>query len=346
MTATAPPQSRSAVPSETAPHDNSRTNENLTKGSTSKAGRKFTLWIRTPVKRGQHLNDYLFNRALHCAHAGATPDSTAKMLHRLVADQPLRPGEIKRQVQRAFKMVRGTNGKVGDYQSSAKWPLPDADAVVKFVELAPRTVADMIAASPAAPPDHPLDVLRQLHGAKDHELLCLGLTPTGGFSTLTFAQWEERRTEIPQRQMVVPNLMRAPHAVNFEGNLTQRCRNNSCGEGGQRFVVLEMDIDPDDDAAVRLGMAPPDICATLILRAVNLQKLRMVVHSGSKSCHAWIDVAGLPQSDINGFFHTWCRFYGDKAGRLPEQQFRNPQAYRADKKARQTVLWWNPEGTR
>ena len=338
---TAPPQSRSAAPFETAPLDAKPKHRALSK----KAAPTLTIWIKAPVNRGTGLNDWLFGRALHCAHAGATAESTAAMLHDQVGNQT-HPGEIKRQVERAYSKVRGTAGSVSNYQPAATWPSADHESIVRFVELKPRTVADVIAASPATPPDHPLDVLRQLHRADDDALLCLGQTPTGGFQTLTFAQWERRRDEIAQWEMCVPNLMSAPHAVNFDGHRSARCRNNSCGIGRQRFAVLDLDIRPDDESAVRLGMAPPDICATLILRAVNLHKLRAVVHSGSKSLHAWIDVAGLPQSDIDGFFRTWCRYGGDKAGRLPEQQFRLPGGYRADKGTRQTVLWWNPEGAR
>lgn len=267
------------------------------------------------------------------------------MLHDQVGSQT-RPGEIKRQVERAFAKVRGSAGTVGNYRPAPAWPVVDHDALARFVEIKPLTVADVVAASPATPPDHPLDVLRQLHTADDNALLCLGQTPAGGFQTLAFGQWERRRDEVARWEMCVPNLMSAPQAINFDGRRSARCRNNSCGIGCQRFAVLDLDIRPDDPAAERLGMVPPDICATLILRAVNLHKLRMVVHSGSKSLHAWIDVAGLTQEEVAGFFRTWCHYGGDKAGRLPEQQFRLPGGYRADKGTRQSVLWWNPEGAR
>jgi hypothetical protein len=344
MTTTAPPENANAAQQRTAPRE-TRTNENLSHSSRSTAGRKLEIWIRRPVTRGEQLNDWLFGRAQHCAHRGATIESTAEMLRSLVGDQT-RPGEIKRQVERAFAFVRGGKATVGDHKPAAKWPDPDDDAVVKFAELRPKTVQDAVDASPHRAPDHPLDVLRELHGADDDALLCLGEKPDGPFFTRTFGEWERRRSEIPRMQMVVPNLMRERRAINFEGNQSMRCRNNSCGFGGQRFVVLELDIKPDAPAAVRLGMAPPDICATLILRAVNLRKLRMVVHSMGKSLHAWIDVRGLSQDDINGFFRTWCRFYGDRRGSLPEQQFRLPQGYRADKAAVQRVLYFNPEGAR
>lgn len=343
MTTAAPPNANAAQ-SRTAPRE-SRTNENLTKGSTSTKARKLEIWIRRPVSRGEQLNDWLFGRAQHCAHRGATAESTAEMLRSLVGDQT-RQGEIKRQVERAFAFVRGAKTTVGDHKPAAKWPDPDDDAVVKFVELCPKTVQDVVDASPLPAPEHPLDVLRELHDADNNALLCLGENPDRAFFTRTFGEWERHRGEIPRMQMVVPNLMREQHAINFEGKRSMRCRNNSCGFGGQRFIVLELDIKPDAPAAMRLGMAPPDICATLILRAVNLRKLHMVTHSGGKSLHAWINVRGLSQDDINGFFRTWRRFYGDYRGALPEQQFRLPQGYRADKAAVQRVLYFNPEGAR
>jgi len=304
------------------------------------------VWIKAPVQRGERLNDWLYGRAFHLAKIGAKADSTAKLLADLVGSKA-RPGEIQRQVSRGYAAARGkatTVGAVPGGTSSAagQWPDLDHDAVVDFVGRHRATVADLASMSPHPAPEHPLDVLRTLHG--DDGLLCMAPSPLGGFETRTIGEWEDRRNQLPRWQMVVPNLMRARTGRTItDGTLSGRTRDNSCGLGNQRFLVVEFDIRHDAEAAVDLGMAPPDICASLILGKMNLQQIRMVVHSGGKSLHAWVAVKDLTQERIDRFYRAFCRFGADKAGRLPEQQFRLPQGYRADKAAVQRVIYWNPE---
>lgn len=348
MTTTAPPENRNAAPTGTTLHDSSRTNENLTKGSTSKAGRKFTVQIKRPVHRGDGLNDWLYRRAFHLAMEGATEDSTAKALHKLVADEA-RPGEIRRQVERAFRAAGVGAGRIGNLPTrpaKPKWPEPDQAALVRVWEDHPATVDELAALSPCPAPDHPLDVLRVLHGADDDALLCLGETPAGKFYTRTFSQWEHHRDVVTSYAMTVPNLMRAPFGVNDEGRPSGRCRDNSCGFGGQRFLVVELDISADAPVVAELGARPVDVCTAVILHKIGIHHVRMVVASGGKSLHAWVEAGGRTQEQIEQFYRVWRRFAADWRGSLPEQQFRLPQGFRADKGARQTVVYFNPEGAR
>jgi hypothetical protein len=318
------------------------------RGQTATPARKFTVPIKKPVRRGEGLNDWLYRQAFRLAMEGATAESTARALHKLVGEET-RPGELRRQVERAFHAARGAVGRVGNLGGKPPgpaWPRRDDGLLVRFWQDHPATVDDLAAASPRQAPDHPLDVLRELHDARDNELLCLGLTPTGGFKTLTLAQWEDRRGEIPQWQMVVPNLMRAREAINFDGNPSQRCRNNSCGEGGQRFLVIEYDLPPDAAVVRELGARTVDVCAALILHKIGLPRVRMVVHSGGKSLHCWITANGQTHEQIQRIYRVHCLFGGDWRGSLPEQQFRLPNGYRREKDAVQRVIYFNPEGTR
>ena len=344
---TAPPENRNAAPSGTTLHDSSRTNRNLTKDSRSTAGRKFTVPIKKPVHRGEGLNDWLYRQAFRLAMEGATAESTAKALHKLVGEET-RPGEIRRQVERAFRAARGAVGRVGDLGGKAPgpaWPLRDDGLLVRFWQDHPATVGDLAAASPRQAPDHPLDVLRELHGADDDALLCLGAEPCGPFATLPFGKWEKRRDEILRWEMTVPNLMRSTYGMT-EGRASSRCRDNSCGKGGQRFLVVEYDLPPHAEVVRELGARTVDVGAALILHKIGLPRVRMVVHSGSKSLHCWIAVNGQTHEQIQRIYRVHCLFGGDWRGSLPEQQFRLPNGYRREKDAVQRVVYFNPEGAR
>ena len=72
-------------------------------------------------------------------------------------------------------------------------------------------------------------------------------------------------------------------------------------------------------------------------------KLRMVVRSGGKSLHAWMDVHGMNAEELESLFRSLAPLGVDPRGRLPEQQFRLPNGYRREKQARQSVIYWNPQ---
>jgi hypothetical protein len=346
MTTAAPPGNANAAQQRTAPRE-TRTNEILPQHSRSTAGRKRTIWIKRLPHRGEGLNDRLYRTAFLLAMEGATAQSAAAVLHDQ-AGHEARPGEIKRQVERAFAHARGnstTVGALGGHRAPA-WPLRDDALLARFWEDHPATVEDLAALSPAPAPDHPLDVLCALHGADDDALICLGVEPTGPFYTRTLAEWQGRRDEIARWEMCVPNLMRTTWGTTTEGNTSSRCRDNSCGFGGQRFLVVEFDLPPHAAVVRELGAAAPDACAALIMDKIGLSAVRMVVHSGSKSLHAWLDAGGRTQDQIARFYRVWCTYGADWRGSLPEQQFRLPQGYRRDKAAVQRVVYWNPEGGR
>jgi hypothetical protein len=348
MTTTAPPENANAAQQRTAPRE-TRTNENLTKDSRSTAeGKRTTLVIKRLAHRGEGLNDSFYRRAFRFAMEGVTARSAAAVLHDL-AGHEAKPGEIQRQVERAYTHARGKCGSVGtlNCQRGPAWPLRDDGLLARFWEDHPATVDELAALSPHRAPDHPLDVLRALHGADDDALLCLGVEPTGPFSTRSFSQWEKQRGQIERWEMCVPNLMRSEWGMTKDTppQRSQRCRDNACEVGAQRFLVVEFDL-PPHAAVIRDGASAPDVCAALILHKIGLPHVRMVVHSASKSLHAWIETGGRTAEQIARFYRTWCLYGGDWRGSLPEQQFRLPGGWRADKNAAQRVVYWHPEGGR
>ena len=344
MIATAPPGNANAAQQRTAPRE-TRTNENLSQYSRSTAGHKRTVWIKRPVHRGEGLNDWLFRRAFHLAKEGATPQSAGEALAALVGHEA-KAGEIRRQVRRAFEQAAGAAGRVGNFPAAPAWPLRDDALLARFWQDHRATVEDLAALSPTPAPDHPLDVLCALHGADDDALICLGVEPTGPFYTRTLREWQGRRDEIARWEMCVPNLMRTTWGTTTEGNTSARCRDNSCGFGGQKFLVVEFDLPPHAAVVRELGATAPDVCAALIMDKIGLQHARMVVSSAGKSLHLWLDAGGRTQDQIARFYRVWCTYGADWRGSLPEQQFRLPQGYRRDKAAVQRVVYFNPEGGR
>jgi len=302
---------------------------------------KLRLTFKAPPARGEGLNDWLRDRAIEAAFAGATAQSTAEALSAILGPEAKR-GEIKRQVERGFRYALGGAGAVNAGPGRPKWPERDDAALLELLAERRSNVAELRDQSPHTAPDHPLDVLRAFHRPAADSWLCLNRTPTGTAETMTFEAWEARRAEIADWQMCVPNLMRSQSALNQEGQPSQRCRDNSCGMGAQRFLVLELDIRADSVACLESRMSPPDICASIIAR-LDRKALRMVVHSGGKSLHAWFEVPpATSQAAIEATLRRMCVVGADWRAVLPEQQFRLPQGWRADKGARQEVIFFDP----
>jgi len=293
-----------------------------------------------PTKRGENrVNRWMYYVGCRAAFNDCTPESAVRVIEKHLGHLA-RPGEIESQVENSFQWVKG-----GSKPSvSRSYGETNHDALVELVRKNKASIEDIKAASPHDAPDHPLDVLRELHplSGNGFEFLCLNQIPEGWADTLTFDQWERRRGEIPSFEMVVPNLMRCPSGTNKKGKPSSRCEANSCGKGGQRYIVMEFDILPDSKAAVALGMSPPDICASIILGKLADKRLRMVVHSGGKSLHAWLECRGKPQEFVEDLFTEFAPYGADSSGVRPEHQFRLPQGFRADKNAKQSVLYFNP----
>jgi len=116
-----------------------------------------------------------------------------------------------------------------------------------------------------------------------------------------------------------PNPMRCRLGTNLQGKASERCRDNV---GKRRFLVYES----DDES---LGF---DEKASLIrcLREKTDANLRMVVHSGGKSLHAFFD-ACEKEEDNWRFMSVAVKYGGDPDMYRPEQQSRLPNAIRLSK---------------
>jgi hypothetical protein len=322
---------------------------------------KLELKLDPCPKRGGGLNTWMFKTAAHLARHGVTM-SKAEEFIAIQAGDDARPGEVKHQVADGFEAalgsapVRTEDGrfKVISKPPQKKWPETDREQIAQVVKDTPATLEDIMLESPL-PPDatrHPIDVLAELHGAKGEEFLCIAPRPKSGFRTRKFKEWADdvqqrqragKHSVIQNWQMVVPNLMRAPVGTTKKGKTdSPRNRDNACAMDQMRFAVVEVDIPNEDPICASLGKTPPEICASVILGKLDRNKLRMVVRSGGKSLHAWMDVHGMNAEELESFFRSLVPLGVDHRGRLPEQQFRLPNGYRREKQTRQSVIYWNP----
>ncbi|MEI6033118.1 MAG: hypothetical protein WCS65_02405 [Verrucomicrobiae bacterium] len=321
---------------------------------------KLTIQVKLEPRpaRGSGLNAWMFKTAAALARS-RVPQSEAVAF---ISCDDAKPGEVERQVEQGYaaafdsRPVRSDNGAIVIPKPRApKWPDRDDDRLRGVVGNQPAAVEDVIAASPIKPDitRHPLDVLAELHGARGAELICLAPKPSKGFRTLSFNQWARgirrrwnagKKSQTQDWQMVVPNLMRAPTGSTLDGKPDRdRTKENACDPDRMRFAVVEVDIPPEDPLCVSLGKTPQEMCASVILSQLDRDKLRMVVMSGGKSLHAWLDVDGMDAAAVARLFRTLAPLGVDPAGRLTSQQFRLPNGFRADKGTRQNVIFWNPK---
>lgn len=212
-----------------------------------------------------------------------------------------------------------------------------------------KTVADVVAASPAPMSgryDHVLDVLSWLHPQDALLYLSPRKEATGQIQTL--AEWRNGAEDVSNWPMCVPNAMSKRIGVNKEGRNSVRCRDTSGGFEGMKYAVAEPDFGPEVPL-IQAGLDPRDLSATVILNCIPRDTIVMVVNSGGKSLHAWLNVTGFTRVQREGFFQAG-RIYGiDPAGRMPEQQFRLPNGNRRVQSAGgetlvcQQVLYFNPQ---
>lgn len=298
-----------------------------------------TLYLNPSPGRGNGLNNAIYRSACRAARSGACQIDTERELTEIYGDQA-HPGEIRLQTEKAFRWIK-SGGK-----SSAPGPKLPAKDPARIIELArsnPRTVADIVRASPQLPPaGSPLDTLEKLMRLEEQDLVYIGPFPTIPGDTKTVAEW--RLFDLRSYEMVVPNPMRARRGLTVDGKDSPRCNGNACRPEDMRLCVIEPDI--TEELAAACGASPADVCATILLEKVfprlPRRRIRAVVDSAGKGAHLWLDITGASRSRVIALFQELTPFGIDPAGLRPSQQFRLPGGLRTQTGRMQSVLYWNP----
>lgn len=165
----------------------------------------------------------------------------------------------------------------------------------------------------------PVEILSMLF--EEDELICSGTFYES--KTQPLSEWIKQGFH---GDLFCSNPMRCREGKNLQGKVSSRCRDNV---GKRRFLVYEC-----DDKS--LGF---DEKASLIrcLWEKTEAKLRMVVHSGNKSLHAFFE-ASADEVDNWRFMSLAVKYGGDPEMYRPEQQSRLPNAYRRCKDSSRLLL--------
>lgn len=195
--------------------------------------------------------------------------------------------------------------------------------------------ASLSASSPVVNPHEirTADVLDTLYD--DDSLICVGFNKSVEDSVgarlvpvSTTASRKELGRGEGQYEFIVPNPMSAPRGLTQDGRVSERCLANSASSW--TYQVVEFDQGTEDEQAALI----------LHLKGIAVQAtLRMVVHSGGKSLHAWFDVSRL-HSDEQEKFRRYAAAVGADPAMFRLCQFaRMPNAMRPEKNARQAIRY-------
>ena len=308
---------------------------------------------------GIHL--HIFNLALFLKNWGGekvTPSEAVDLIKQKFYQRPqrrdLQPREVENAVANAFDsspIRRSPSRKVfipKQVMTSADslWPQTlqklvtegaCKDAVSEALKDYHWTVAEMVEESPI-----------DARNWSTHEILGVRYKPSDLISSGTFYAPKTRSLQDwismgMQGDLFCPNPMRVEQGINLNGNPSERCRDNV---GRRKFNVYECDdTSLDFDAKASLIKCLWDKTGA---------NLRMVVHSGGKSLHAFFDASENEEMNWQ-FMSLAVKYGGDPDMYRPEQQSRLPNAYRLYKdtgsplldkdgnKIRQTCLYLDPQ---
>lgn len=156
-------------------------------------------------------------------------------------------------------------------------------------------------------------------------LLCVGRN-MANFHT---APREEFRGKLSELSLIVPSPMSAlTGARKSDGKLSAHTLNNT---GPRHYLVTEFDS------------GTPDEQAALIWHLRDFAPLVVVLSSGGKSLHAWWNCKDVDNRTVARFFRYAVSLGADPATWTRSQFVRLPQGWRAEKKRRQEVYFFDHE---
>jgi hypothetical protein len=290
------------------------------------------------------LHKNIFLRALFIKQwpGGKLSESEAvELIYRKFEEKPqrrkLQPREVENAVASAFNSsgVKTSTNKYKFTPSESKtsedsyWnenlaKLPAKDQCEETIKTALEeykwSVSLMLNESPLkADQWSPQEVLSPLYQPED--LMC-----TGTFyhpNVKPIAYWMKNGMA---GDLFCPNPMRCETGINMDGKVSQRCRDNT---GKRKFIVYESD-DKELSFDQKAGLVKS-------LWKETGASLRMVVHSGGKSLHAFFDASDDEKLNWQ-FMSIAVKYGGDPDMYRPEQQARLPNAIRLSKETGRALL--------
>lgn len=206
-----------------------------------------------------------------------------------------------------------------------KWPAVNAEARKAAIEASSMNLADLWEISPHRC-DTDVDAEWYIDELfPDNPLLCCGLD-NAHFST---APRESFRGKLARLALLVPSPMLALTGKRkCDGKESAHTLENT---GPRRYLITEFDSGTSDEQS------------GIIWHLRQFAPLTMVLSSGGKSLHAWWSCAGIADNLCGRFMRYAVSLGADPATWTRSQFVRMPGGWRADKKRRQDVYFFNPE---
>lgn len=276
----------------------------------------------TPA-RGDGLNRWLLRAAIALRRCERSEHDIQQSLLAATADQPIRPGEIERAVQRSADFLTDSGTPA---PAPRRWSTENESLRRKIIEQSDGVeVADLWDASPYRLVDSGPDTEQIVDWLfPGNPLLCCA----SKLSDANTAPREEWRGRLGQRQFIVPSPMSALTGQTQDGRESARCLENV---GPRKYLIIEQDSGSEDEQAA------------VILHLAQRAPLVLVLHSGNKSLHAWFACQGASEAQQRKFFDDAVMLGADPATWTACQLVRMPEA-RRDNGRRQPVLYLNTEG--
>lgn len=304
---------------------------------------KFLRDLKSPAT-GEGVHNWLFSIARHL-HAHRDHQAIVTMLSAAVegCGRDVPESEIEDAVVAskgcAYKLSGTSNRSKGSYSTAHKQTSkPRVKATPKWGDRNDVKIAVIAAADPnafdALKNSSPVKVSETLHDAACIlERLFPGnplLSIACGVSSSVTRGRMELKSNAQFCSHLVPSAMTKRQGINKKGKLSNRCLDST---GPRMYLVTECDQgDKDTQSAVIRYLA-------------RYAPLAMVVDSAGKSLHAWWYCKGEPEDRLIRFFRLACSLGADRATWSRCQLVRMPLGWRAEKKARQHVHFFDPRNT-
>jgi hypothetical protein len=273
----------------------------------------------------------LYRCACILRDAEFTPDEAAAVIDARFADyyRAIPEREVSSAVRAAYVITRD--------ELNPTVPKLNESLIGRLTANSGGKAAHLASTSPVAAP-HELvtgKVLDLLYSGDPY--LCLGVTKAvtepSGLHRVPIAKTKRRSEFRPNEsvyELIVPNPMTAPKGHTRDGRISERCLANSASFW--TYQVIEFDRGTEDEqAALILHLAH--------LAAASQGRLRMVVHSGGKSLHAWFDVAAMQPDELERFRRYAAAIGADPAMFRSCQFARLPNAVRREKNTLQSIRY-------
>lgn len=287
----------------------------------------FTVELRPPPEHGIHTA--IYSNAAYLRDRGATFASALRFLtgwrNAYTFRRPVPDSEIVDALHAAYRCFRTSHTRTA-FPSSAhrpKWPAAEPKIRTNLVD-PDFGLIDLWEESPVrfeGGSAHTRAILEAMFPGDP--LLCCGWTMER-FATNRLSEWGD----LDSMQLVVPSPMSKPVGRTKDGS--RESAHTLDNTGPRKFLV----IDYDDHAG-------SDVHASASVYLAQKYPLALVLHSGSKSLHAWFYVEGIADDALRSFMFHACQLGADPAMFVRSQFCRMPDGLRGNGK-RQTVYYFNP----